>query len=122
MAHRILVVDDDEGVRDYLRSILEREGYEVADAVDGESAVERFRESSADLIITDIIMPGKEGIELILDIRKDHPNVPIIAISGGGRISPDDYLKTAELIGAQRSIAKPIERAEILGAVRDLLA
>lgn len=121
MGQRILIVDDDDGVRAYLSNILEREGYEVAEASDGEMALEQFRMKPADLIITDIIMPGKEGIELILDFRSDHPDLPIIAISGGGRINPDDYLKTAELIGAQRAIAKPIERTKILKAIKDLI-
>ncbi len=121
MGQRILVVDDDEGVRAFLCHILEREGYEVVAASDGEMALEKFREDPADLIITDIIMPKKEGIELILDFRSHNPEIPIIAISGGGRINPDDYLKTAELIGAQRAIAKPINRKEIMEAIKELI-
>ena len=118
---RILIIDDDEQILAMLRQTLEREGYEVVDASDGKEGLRRYRENPTDLIITDLIMPEKEGIETILELRRDFPDVKIIAISGGGRIDPGQYLSIAKSFGAQYTFAKPIERKELLKAVRELL-
>lgn len=91
----ILIIDDDDQIREMLRQMLERAGYEVTDAPNGKVAMKLYREQPADLIITDLIMPGKEGIETIIELRRDFPEVKIIAISGGGRIAPRDYLAMA---------------------------
>jgi len=118
---KILIIDDDPDVLTMLREMLEREGYEVVAANDGEKGVKCYRDNSTDLIITDIIMPEKEGIETILDLRKEFPDIKIIAISGGGRINATDHLKLAKHIGAQYTFSKPFERKELLRAVRDLI-
>ena len=118
---RILVVDDDEQVRTMLVMTLEEAGYEADEAADGRAAIRRQRENPADLVITDLIMPEKEGLETIMDFRKEWPGAPIIAISGGGRTVQGDYLLHAKHLGAARVFRKPIERSELLGAVRDLL-
>jgi len=118
---RILISDDDSQVRAMLRQMLERAGYEVADARDGKEAIKLYHENPADLVITDIIMPEKEGIETIMELKRDYPNIKIFAISGGGRVGPENYLKLAEKIGALRTFTKPFDRQELLAAVKQAL-
>lgn len=117
---RVLVVDDDDEVREMLRQMLERKGYEVTTAADGKQGIARYREDPPDLIVLDIVMPEKEGLETIMELRRDDPGVKIIAISGGGRIGPQSYIEVARALGAQRTFAKPFDRQEFLAAVRDL--
>jgi YesN/AraC family two-component response regulator len=117
----ILIIDDDAQILKMLRQILEREKYHVTEASNGKQGLRLYRENPADLVITDIIMPEKEGIEIIIELKRDYPDVKIIAISGGGRINPDDYLDIAKKLGANRIFAKPVERKELLHAVRELL-
>jgi CheY-like chemotaxis protein len=93
---KVLVIDDDSLVRDTTVRILEREGYQVVVASDGVRGLRVFRTEQPDLVITDIIMPEKEGIETIGEIRGDRPDAKIIAISVGGRIGNVDVLKIAE--------------------------
>jgi len=118
---KILIIDDDPDVLTMLREMLEREGYEVVAANDGEKGVKCYRDNPTDIIITDIIMPEKEGIETILELRKEFPDIRIIAISGGGRIDATDHLKVAKHIGAQYTFSKPFERKALLKAVRNLI-
>ncbi len=116
----ILVIDDDDQFRTMLREMLERAEYEVADAPNGKEGIRLYRENPADLVITDIIMPEKEGIETIMELKRDFPDVKIIAISGGGQIDPEKYLYMAGRLGAKRTFAKPVEREELLKAVGEL--
>ena len=118
---RILVIDDDDQFRGMIREILVREGYEVVDAPNGKEGIRRYQEEPADLIITDIIMPEKEGVETIMELNRNFPDVKIIAISGGGRIGPEEYLHMAKKLGAQRTFAKPVGREELLKGVREVL-
>jgi len=118
----ILVIDDDVQVRQLLRLMLEQAGYMVFDAADGNEGIKRFHADPTDLVVTDIIMPEKEGIETIRELRRDYPGVKIIAISGGGRVSAGDYLKTAESFGVHRTFTKPFEREELLEAIEELLS
>ncbi len=118
---RILVIDDDAQIRDVLKQFLERAEYEVRVAPDGSAGLKLHREDPADLIITDIVMPGKEGLETIMEFRRHFPAVRIIAISGGGRIGPHDYLNTAKAMGAQKTFSKPFDPQELMAAVRDVL-
>ena len=117
----ILVIDDDDQVRGMLREMLGRAGYEVADAPNGKEGIRLYRQNPADLVITEIIMPEKEGIETIMDLRREFPGVKIIAMSGGGSIGPEDYLYMARRLGANRTFAKPLERDELLKAVGELI-
>jgi len=119
---RILVIDDEELVRHMLRAMLEHAGHEVEEAADGEEGVRLYRERPSDLIVTDIVMPEKEGLEVIQELRRDFPGVKIIAISGGGMISPMSYLSLAKKFGAQRAFFKPIDRKQFLAAVDELLS
>ncbi len=118
---RILVVDDEEQMRSLIRQILEGCGYEVSEAPDGNVALWLFKEKPSDLIITDLIMPKKEGLETIMELKKDVPDVKIIAISGGGHGDKRQYLDMAKKMGADSTLAKPFEKEELLKAVKDLL-
>ena len=119
---RILIIDDEEQIREMLAQMLTREGYEVVHANNGKEGMKACREQKVDLIITDIIMPEKDGIEMILELRRDFPHLKVIAISGGGRLGPDGYLEMAQKLGAHRTFFKPFNRQEILDAVQELLA
>jgi len=117
----ILIIDDETKIREVLRQILERAGYEVMEASDGREGINLYRERQADLIITDIVMPKKDGLETITDLRIEFPGSKIIAISGGGRLDPKPYLELAEGFGADRLLTKPFGHEELLEAVQDLL-
>jgi len=118
---RVLVIEDDSKVRELLRRMLIRQGYTVDEASDGQKGIHSFRNHPADLIITDLIMPGKEGLETIIDLRREFPRLKIIAISGGGIDGEDSYLNAARLCGADRIFPKPLEMQEFLQAVQELL-
>lgn len=118
---RILVIEDDTKIRKMLRKMLERAGYEVNEASDGLEGLKLYREEPADLVITDIIMPRKEGLETIMDLRREFPEVKIIAISGGGRLSPQPYLEVAEGFGAMRVFSKPFDLEDLQRAISELL-
>ena len=117
----ILVIDDDDQFRGMLRETLEHAGYEVMDAPNGKEGIRVYRENPADLVITDIIMPEKEGIETIRELKREFPDVKIIAMSGGARNGPAGYLKMAKMLGAQRTLTKPLEREELLETVMELI-
>ncbi|MGD9182468.1 MAG: response regulator [Desulfobacterales bacterium] len=118
---RILIIDDEPQIRSMLRLMLERVGYEIAEAPDGIEGIRKYRENPADLIITDLIMPNKDGIGMIIDLKKEFPKVKIIAMSGGGVNRPEGYLDGAKKLGATRTLTKPIDRDEMLKAVKETL-
>ena len=117
----ILVVDDDEQVREVFKRTLEAHGHRVKEAGDGRAAVSSYREQPADLVILDIIMPEKDGLETILDLRRDFPEAKIIVISGGGRASAQGYLRPAKILGADLAYSKPLAPNELLEAIDKLL-
>jgi DNA-binding NtrC family response regulator len=118
----ILIIDDDNDVRVVLKEILAREGYDVIDAADGEEGIRLYMERSADLVITDIVMPRMEGMETIQYLYSRFPDIKIIAMSGGGRVGPESYLCLAEQFGALCALSKPIERGVLLKTVEQALA
>lgn len=118
---RILVIDDEPTALDLLRRILEIEGYEVLEAKNGQEGVDLFRQNPCDLVITDMVMPVKDGLQTILDLRKDAPDLPVIAISGGGAISKERYLAVAGYLDRVITIAKPFTVEAITEAVEKLL-
>ena len=120
----ILLVDDDEGVRDILHKTLVNAGHEVEDAVNGSVAVAAYRRQPRDLVITDLVMPEKDGLETIMELRRLNPAVRIIAMSGGGRTLGlgQLYLESARSFGASRILAKPFTSAALLKAVSEALA
>jgi DNA-binding NtrC family response regulator len=119
---RLLLIDDDEAFRRILAETLERAGYEVLNAENGAVALKLFQAQPVDLVITDLIMPEKEGIETMLELHKLQPALKVIVMSGGGRVDASDYLPIARQLGAARTLAKPFRSQEILDAVAELLA
>jgi CheY-like chemotaxis protein len=118
----ILLVDDDDQFRSMLSALLRRSGYEVQEARNGNEATMMYRSQQTDLVITDLIMPEKEGLETIREIRHTNPGVRIVAMSGGGRKGLEDYLEVAKVFGARVVIDKPFTHQEILGAISKALA
>ena len=121
---RILVIDDEFEVRELLQQLFESIGYPVLTAPDGQAALRLHRATPVSLIITDIIMPEKEGLETITEFRRHFPAVKIIAISGGGSRGikgAKEYLDIARELGAQKAFLKPFEVGKLLEAVRELL-
>lgn len=117
----ILVVDDDQSVRMMLMQTLMRAGYVVKDAENGDVALDKVHEEYPGLVITDLIMPQKEGIETIYTLRKEYPTLPIIAMSGGGRLQAENYLPLAEKMGVNGTLKKPFNRETFLGLVAQVL-
>ncbi|MFC1839576.1 response regulator [Thermodesulfobacteriota bacterium] len=117
----ILIIEDDDQVRSVLRKMIELDGYEVMEASNGEAGISLYRSKPADIIITDIVMPGKDGIETIMDLKIEFPEVKIIAISGGGRFGPETYLEIADGFGADCILSKPIAREKLKRAIRKLI-
>jgi CheY-like chemotaxis protein len=118
---RILIIEDEDSVREYLVHLLREAGYQVVEAANGKQGLELYRQEPSDLIITDLIMPDKDGVEVITRLRCDSPAVKIIAMSGGGRIGANSYLHIAKMMGAQGTLEKPFDKDELLKAVRDVL-
>ena len=117
----ICVIDDDESVRQTVGRILRGAGYAVVDAKDGEMGLSAIERTKPAMIITDIVMPNREGIETIREAKQRFPKIPIIAISGGGRLGPDGFLELALKLGADDCLAKPFRPAELLEKVGLLL-
>ena len=117
----ILVIEDDVEVRNLLGALLRRAGHEVVEAENGQQGIHQFRTHPADLIITDLFMPVKEGLETIVDLRREFPDLKIIAISGGHREGTGNYLKAAQLCGASRIFNKPFNNSDLLAAIDELL-
>jgi CheY-like chemotaxis protein len=118
---RILIIDDEAQIRSMIRLMLERAGYSVAEASDGIEGIRCYRQTPADLIITDLIMPNQDGIGMMLELKKEFSSAKIIAMSGGGLNRPEGYLRGAQKLGAVCTLSKPINRQELLRAVKDAL-
>lgn len=116
---KLLVIDDDDMLRAMLKESLEQAGYEVVEASDGNKALNCLKQSGFDLAIIDIVMPEKEGFETIMEFRKFYPKMKYFAISGGGRVNPENYLDIAKSLGASRTFAKPFDRKELIAAIRE---
>jgi len=119
---RVLIVDDDPGVRNFLQMVLEVEGYEVAYAADGKQALAAQRQNPAAVVVTDIFMPEAEGIETIVKLREEFPETGIIVMSGGGSRGSADYLALARELGAAKALKKPFAPQELIDAVREVRA
>lgn len=131
MSSKILIIDDEEDVRIVLSMTLKRAGYSVLVAADGREALELLDETTCDLVITDVIMPGMDGVAVVEELRRRSPEVPVIVISGGGNPSPSEndagaiattaYLASASRVGADRTLTKPFDRDQLLSTVETLL-
>lgn len=132
MAKKILIIDDEKDVRIVLREVLQRAGYEALVAADAREGLDKLADEGVDLVITDVIMPGMDGVATVEKIREGYPDVPIIVISGGGNVAPMDYepgaiatsayLASATNAGADRTLTKPFERQELVKVVDELLS
>jgi len=121
MAH-VLVIEDNEDLRDVMRLMLERAGYSVALASDGEAGLRAQRARPADIVITDIFMPNQDGLETIAELRRDFPAAKVLAMSGGGtRVKGEGTLVTAREIGAHAILLKPFDNDDLLQAVRQII-
>ncbi len=118
---RVLIIDDEPLARYTMKAILEEEGFEIMEASNGQEGIDADKAMPADLIITDIIMPDKEGIETIVEFQRERPEVKIIAISGGGRLKSNVPLKLAQKVGATRVLSKPFGVVELIRTVRECL-
>ena len=116
---KILIIDDDDRIRDLFRLWLERAGFIVYEAENGKKGVLAQQTNPVDLLICDLIMPVQEGIETITQFRDDYPEIGIIDISGGGKIGPDSYLAVAEQLGAWRVFTKPLDMPLIIETIKE---
>ena len=118
----VLIIDDESYVREMMRLMIEPLGYEVVEAENGAIASKFIQNTTPDLIITDIVMPEKNGIDVIMEVKKSSNPIPIIAISGGGGITGRfDYLEIAKLVGAENILKKPFAMEELRSLVENIL-
>lgn len=117
----ILIVEDDKDLREMLKSSLLKRKYTVLEASNGKEAFLRFKSSVVDLIITDIIMPEEDGLKVIMQLRELKPEVKIIAISGGGKAGPGNYLNLARALGADEIFTKPFSVTNLLTRIDSIL-
>ena len=119
---QILIIDDNQEIREMIEEILKREKYEVITAEDGEEGMKVFRNKPTSLVITDVIMPNKDGVEIIFELNRDFPDVPVIAISGGGKLKVEECLGLVKAVPNVKCVlSKPFARAELLAEVKDLI-
>lgn len=119
---KILVVDDEPTLRTMLTHMLEKDDHEVLVANDGAQGIDLYRENRPDLVISDLVMPNKNGIDMILELKKEYPDLRLIAISGGGGITGSfDYLPTAKLVGANIILKKPFGLQELRESLDSVL-
>jgi CheY-like chemotaxis protein len=115
----VLVVDDEQAVRQLIKDALGLAGYQVKEAKDGKEGLLRYRESPADLVIMDILMPDQDGLESILTLRREFPTAKIVAITGGSdMIGILNFLDVAKMLGARRTLQKPFDMAHLLEVVQ----
>lgn len=112
----ILIIDDEELIRVLLRSTLEAAGYEVTEAANGRQGLELYRHRQTDLVITDILMPELNGLDMLLELTREFLHAKVIAISGAG--GEKNVLDVAKLLGARQTFQKPLSLPQLLGAVR----
>lgn len=117
----ILVIEDNENMLRMIIDLLRRAGYHVFSAIDGVAGMQAYHQVKPDLVITDIIMPDKEGLEVIMELAKETPKPKVIAMSGGGMMEPGTYLSLAGKLGADEVIQKPFRPAELLALIDKLL-
>ena len=117
----VLVIDDESAIRNCVTEAFSHAGFCVLEASDGVEGLEKFVKHRPTIVVTDIVMPGKEGMEIILEMKKLLPDVPIIAISGGGRLAPDDYLDMACKLGADSAMSKPFSLEARVRTARNLV-
>jgi len=118
----VLVLEDDEAYRTLVADVLTLAGFEVCTAPDGRRVPKILRERSIDLVITDLVMPGRDGLETMTELRYSHPELPVIAMSGAVPLNRDLYLTIAKKLGAARVLAKPFKMERLIAAAREAVA
>jgi YesN/AraC family two-component response regulator len=118
---KILIIDDEPSIQKMLKRLLEKNEYDVIQAANGNEGIKKFKEYTPDLIITDLIMPEKEGLETIRELKKINPDVKVIAISGGGLNDPKMYLDLAAKFGAVKIFSKPVDNDRLLSAIKEVI-
>lgn len=119
---RILLVEDEDSLRHMLGLILRKMGHEVMEAANGKEALELCLVEPPDVVVTDLVMPDKEGLETIREIRQLQPDIKIIAMSGGGRVNATDYLAIARKLGADQTLTKPFSNEALAAAIRSVIS
>jgi len=117
---KVLLIDDDPTILKVYSQFLAGLGHEVMQADDGRAGLRLMQQNRPDLIITDIVMPEMDGLEILMKIRSDHDDIPVIAISGGLRALPVSFLQQAKLFGARYVFEKPVSLDELKDAVQEL--
>ncbi len=118
---QILVIDDEPLSRGFMATCLRRAGHTVIDAGDGAEGLSKLRTTPIDVVVTDIFMPGRDGIEVVRELRSRRPRLPVVAVSGGSRLLGEDFLPTARALGAAATLGKPFSGADLVGIVGSLL-
>jgi YesN/AraC family two-component response regulator len=121
MMQKILIIEDDHHILLMMKKMLDNKGFEITLASNGKEGLEIFNKNTFDLVITDIIMPEKEGLETIREMKRACSDLKIIAMSGGGKISADNYLETAKIFGASKLLEKPFTRQQLVTAVQEIM-
>lgn len=117
----ILVVDDDNQLSKFIQKVLVQEGYDVLGTTDGKACLELYETAHPEIVLIDIIMPEKDGLTTIQEIRKFEAQPKIIAMSGGLVLTPENYLEEAKRVGADYAISKPIDRTQLIDAINQVL-
>jgi two-component system cell cycle response regulator CpdR len=120
--HSILVVDDEEPIRDLLAQVLQKAGHQVLTVANGREATQAIVDGQFDVVITDLLMPERDGLELITEMRRRFPKIRVIAMTGGGHIPREHYLFVAKNLGAHSLLEKPFEQAQLLAAIEAAVA
>lgn len=118
----VLIVEDDNELREMLKLSLTRRRYIVMEAINGKDAISHFKPSITDLVVTDLIMPEEDGLKVILKLREIKPSLKIIAISGGGKAGPGSYLNLAKVLGADAVFSKPFSTNDLICKIEELVA
>jgi YesN/AraC family two-component response regulator len=118
---KILIIDDENAIAVMLKRLVDKAGHESKIASNGNEGLDLFESFQPDLLITDIVMPEKEGLELIFELRRKNPAIKIIAISGGGRFQYEGYLNSARHLGANLVFQKPLDLKQLMSSISELL-
>jgi DNA-binding response OmpR family regulator len=118
----ILIVEDDEDLREMLKISLVKRKYTVLEASDGKEAILHFKPAITDLVVTDLIMPDEDGLKVIMKLKEIKPEIKIVAISGGGKAGPGNYLNVARALGADEVLPKPFSLKDLISKIDSLLS
>ena len=120
--HRVMIIEDETELREMIKTTLIRRKYTVFEAENGKDALNHFKPSMTDLVVTDLIMPEEDGLKVIMKLKELKPSIKIIAISGGGKAGPGGYLNLAKALGAHAVLSKPFSISDLVSKIEELLA